>query len=221
VIRPLLDRPVAIRPALLASGAAAVAFVLLTVAVLRHSGPVVRIDTVISAAARRTAVHHPLWRSVMAAITVTGGTIVVTAVAAAGSLVLVWRGAWRRACFVAVVLAVTLSLRLLIADTVARPRPAGPMTAATGWAFPSGHAAASAAAALILVLIGWSSLGPGWKRRVVTGIAGVWAAVVGVSRVALVVHWPSDVLGSWLLVLAIVPASAVLWRVAFGRASGW
>jgi membrane-associated phospholipid phosphatase len=41
------------------------------------------------------------------------------------------------------------------------------------------------------------------------------------SRVALVVHWPSDVVGSWLLVLAIVPASAVLWHVAFGRASGW
>jgi hypothetical protein len=37
-----------------------------------------------------------------------------------------------------------------------------------------------------------------------------------VSRVALVVHRPTDILGSWLLVLAVVPPVAVVWQVAFG-----
>jgi undecaprenyl-diphosphatase len=217
VNRHLLDRPVAVRPALLASGAAAVAFLLLMLAVVRHSGPLVRIDAVISAAAYRTAVVHPLWRSIMAGITVTGSTIVITPLAAVGCLVLIWRGAWRHACFVAVTLAVTLMLRLFIVDAVDRPRPTDQLAPATGWAFPSGHTAASAAVALISALLGWRWLTSRRKRFLLTGVAGVWAAAVAISRVALVVHWPSDVLGSWLLVLAVVPASAVLWQAAFDR----
>jgi undecaprenyl-diphosphatase len=201
---------------LLVSGAAAVAFMLLTLAVLNDAGPVLRIDAVVMAEAHRTALRHPLWRSVMGAITMTGSTAVITPVAAVGCLVLVWRRAWQLACFVAVALAVTLLTRLLIVNAVARPRPAGQLTAATGWAYPSGHAAAAAAAALIAVLVCWPLLASGRSRLLLAAVASVWAAAVAVSRVALVVHWPTDVLGSWLLVLAIIPAVAALCQVAFG-----
>lgn len=220
MLRPL-NRPPAVRTALLVSGAAAVAFILLTLAVLRDAEPLVRLDTVVSAAAHRTAVQHPLWRSTMAAITVTGSTAVITPVAAVGCLVLLWRGRWRRACFVAVALVVTVLIRLLIVTSVARPRPLDQLAPATGWAFPSGHTAASAATALIAVLVCWPSLTSRQSRLLFAGAAAVWAAAVGVSRVALVVHWPSDVLGSWFLVLTVVPTLAVLWRAAFRRAGGW
>jgi undecaprenyl-diphosphatase len=212
------DRPIVVRPALVVSGAAAVAFLLLTVAVLRDVTPLVRVDAVVSASAHRTAVQHPLWRSIMEAVTVTGSTVVITPVAAVGCLLLLWRGAWRRACFVAVTLAIVLLLRLLIVETVARPRPVDRLAPATGWAFPSGHSAASAAAALIGVLVCWPWLASGWRRRLVTGLVAAWAVAIGVSRVALVVHWPSDVLGSWLLVLAVVPATAVGLPAVFRRA---
>jgi membrane-associated phospholipid phosphatase len=215
ILRPR-DRPSTVRPALLISGAATVAFLLLTLAVLRHAGPVLRVDALLAAEAHRTALRHPLWRSVMAAITVTGSTAVITPVAAVGCLVLVWRSAWPRACFVAVALTVTLLIRLLIVNAVGRPRPPGPLAPATGWAFPSGHAAASAATALIAVLVCWPLLTSGRSRLLLATVASTWAAAVAVSRVALVVHWPSDVLGSWLLVLAIIPAIAVLWQSVFG-----
>jgi undecaprenyl-diphosphatase len=215
ILRPL-DRSAAVRPALLVSGAAALAFLLLTLAVLNHAEPVLRVDAIVAAEAHRMALRHPLWRSVMEAITVTGSTVVITPVAAVGCLVLVWRGAWRRACFVAVALAATLLTRLFIVNSVARPRPTGQLTAAAGWAYPSGHSTASAAAALIAALICWPLLTSGRRRLLLIALASAWVAAVGVSRVALVVHWLSDVLGAWLLVLALVPAIAVLWRAAFG-----
>jgi undecaprenyl-diphosphatase len=146
----------------------------------------------------------------MAAITATGSTAVIAPLAAIGCLLLVWRRRWRRACFIAVALPVTIGLRLLVVTSVARPRPAHPLTGAGGWAFPSGHATASAAAALIAVLVCWPLLTSRRSRVLLGGTAATWAAAVGVSRVALGVHWPSDVVGAWLLVAALVPAVAVL-----------
>jgi undecaprenyl-diphosphatase len=88
----------------------------------------------------------------------------------------------------------------------------GGLAPAAGWAFPSGHTTASAAVALITVLVCWSMLRRRVSRVVLAGLAGAWAVAVGVSRVALVVHWPSDVAGGWLLVLAVVPMIALLLR---------
>lgn len=62
------------------------------------------------------------------------------------------------------------------------------------YSFPSGHAARSACVVLLLSPL----LPPGVAASTV-----VWAGLTGLARVALGAHFPSDVLGGWLVGLAL------------------
>jgi undecaprenyl-diphosphatase len=101
----------------------------------------------------------------------------------------------------------------------ARPRPSAHFALIrlpVPYAFPSGHAWASLLLAAILGLVLWRSLPRNWPVRVaiVSGVLAV-ALLVGASRVYLGVHWPTDVLGGWVLaVFSFVAVSAAyLWVV--------
>ncbi|GIF20555.1 undecaprenyl-diphosphatase [Actinoplanes tereljensis] len=202
-------------------GGAAVAFALLTAIVVGRVGPLLSFDGWISGAAHTVALAHPLWRATMLAVTATGSTVVLGPLAAVGCLILLAFGRWRPAVFAAVALTVTHTARLLVLIAVARPRPADRLAAASSYSFPSGHSTASAAFALVLVLVCWPLLKQRWSRVVLAVGAGAWAFAVGLSRVALVVHWPTDVLGAWFFVLVLVPGIALLFRTrAPGDAPG-
>jgi membrane-associated phospholipid phosphatase len=79
-----------------------------------------------------------------------------------------------------------------------RPDVALQVIRASGFAFPSGHAMASAAifGALAHVARGRAR---SWRRWVMPAVAAVLVALVGWSRIYLNVHYASDVLGGWLL----------------------
>ncbi|MBL7260215.1 phosphatase PAP2 family protein [Paractinoplanes lichenicola] len=190
----------------------AAAFVLLAVLVAAKADPVVSFDSWLSRAAHSAAIAAPLWRAAMAAVTVTGSTTVIGPLAALACLILLVRGRWRHAVFVVAALTITLGARLAVLNVVARPRPVDQLAPASSYAFPSGHTAASATAALVAVMVCWPMLRRRGSRIALAVVAGLWAVAVGVSRVALVVHWPTDVLGAWLFVLAVVP---VVWWVCF------
>jgi undecaprenyl-diphosphatase len=111
---------------------------------------------------------------------------------------------WLDAGVVAAAGAGTQLVAMAIREPVARPRPVDGFTRTDSWAFPSGHTLHSAVAVLILVHLLWPHLGSR-ARWLVTAAATVAAALVGVSRVMLLAHWPSDVLGGWLLALGLVP----------------
>jgi membrane-associated phospholipid phosphatase len=67
-------------------------------------------------------------------------------------------------------------------------------------AFPSGHATSSMAFAAAAVTLAW----PTRRRWQVLGVAAAFTFLVGLSRVALAVHYPSDILGGWALAIACV-----------------
>lgn len=91
--------------------------------------------------------------------------------------------------------AVTTEVAKFLAD---RPRPDTALVHALSTSFPSGHALGVMVAVLALLTLAWPRLHPrlrGWW--VVAGVLVVVA--IGVGRVVLNVHHPSDVLAGWAL----------------------
>jgi undecaprenyl-diphosphatase len=193
---------------------AATGLAVIAVAVVLRVGWVMRFDASVSASARAAALAHPAWRHVMYAVTWTANTTTLTPVAATAALLLLWRCRWRQACLVATAMIGTSAARLLLLNTIDRPRPSGQLAPSAGWAFPSGHTTGAATAAMLAVVIVRPLLRAAWSRNLLVALAGGWALAVGVSRVALVVHWPTDVVAAWLLVAVLVPSiTAALTRL--------
>lgn len=86
---------------------------------------------------------------------------------------------------------------LKIAFARARPEAALAHYEAHGYAFPSAHAGMSAVVFLTLGALVAPAVEDRRRRAVVLGAALLLALAVGASRVALGVHWATDVLGGW------------------------
>ena len=153
--------------------------------------------------------HREPWlTTTMEAITWLGSAWVLAPVVLALGLGL-WRrlGSRRPLMFLVLALGGSTLLAQLIKLLVARPRPDAGLVRALGYSFPSGHSTASAAGWLAVALVLFVVV-TSWGARValVTG-AVVIALLVGVSRVYLGVHEPTDVLGGWALGVMWVAAT--------------
>jgi len=139
------------------------------------------------------------------------GGVVLVPIGVGLVLVLLLLRQYRVAVVVAVALIGATVATDQIKDLVSRPRPPGdPLAPAVGYSFPSGHSLLSAVTYGLVVLVVWRSRLPLGLRRAVVAALVVLVFLVGLSRIALGVHYPSDVLAGWLAGIAIVATVAAL-----------
>lgn len=134
---------------------------------------------------------------------------------AAALLLAIWlvrrRHAWPVAIWVAVTMTAGGILGAVLKLLVGRHRPdlLEPVARASGYSFPSGHALNNALGAAVFVLVLLPLVRDHPVRR-----AALWTAAVVIplvtafTRVALGVHWTSDVVGGLLLGVGVVAAAA-------------
>jgi high-affinity K+ transport system ATPase subunit B/membrane-associated phospholipid phosphatase len=149
------------------------------------------------------ATHRLAWLTeCMEAVTYLGsGAFLAAGVIVGGLALRIRTGSWRPLLLLAYAAAGSGLLGAFLRWAIARPRPAVEWMAVstTGWGFPSGHTTASTAVygALAYLVAQTQSDWQGKVRWLTVG--ALIAFMVGVSRVYLGVHWPTDVIAGWAL----------------------
>jgi undecaprenyl-diphosphatase len=145
--------------------------------------------------------------------TALGGVAVITLLTSS-VVAFFWLSSMRRAAaYVAIACLGSLLISSGLKQLFDRPRPDLVPHGAHVYtsSFPSGHSTMAAAAYLTLGLVA-SQFVPRRRLKVLfIGVAMFVTAAVGISRVYLGVHWPSDVLAGWAVGLSW---ALVCWVVA-------
>jgi undecaprenyl-diphosphatase len=155
----------------------------------------------------------PHWlRGAVRDVTALGSTTIVSIV----SLIVLGFALLRRNFRLAVVIFGAagggLVLNTLLKELYDRPRPALPHVAGmTSFSFPSGHAMVSATIYLALAAVLAVREERLVLRAYLLAVGCALALMVGLSRIYLGVHYPTDVLGGWL--------AGVIWAVLCALAS--
>jgi undecaprenyl-diphosphatase len=207
-----------VRRALIGAAAAFSFFVALAWAV--SAGRLLRFDAALLGAFRRVADHDnplgPAWLEELFGDVTSLGSFTVLAALVAAVCGFLWLDAKRHAALLVLTSAIGGSLLATLLKTFfERPRPdlVSHLTDFSTASFPSGHAMLSATVYLTLgVLIARVQETRGLRIYPIL-VAIALAALIGVSRLYLGVHWPSDVLAGWTV--------GVGWALLCYAVAGW
>lgn len=146
---------------------------------------------------------------IMTVITMMGDTMVMTALALAILIWLVWHKAYRAAwaAGIAIVAAKLFELAMKLGIQRARPTELS-YSGASIFSFPSGHATMAAVIFGILAVLVSHSMGR-WGRALVYATCAVLVVAIAYSRLYLGAHWLSDVLAGLTFGLVMMAAFGV------------
>jgi membrane-associated phospholipid phosphatase len=193
-------RPAPVRPLLVVALSALALVAVLGAAVTAGVGPLLRLDRSLSAALYAGDGRSQLVETVLQVLTVPGLTVFRAAVLVPVLIWLVLRRAWWTVAWVLTAAALIAPITTALKELTGRIRPqfAGGGARYESLSFPSGHSSGVAALVTIALVLAWPRLTrPARRAWTAAGVALVF--VVGLTRVLLGVHYPSDVVAGWAL----------------------
>ncbi|MEV6845685.1 phosphatase PAP2 family protein [Actinoplanes sp. NPDC051411] len=190
-------------------------FVALMISVRLQWVPLSSVDRGIAADLNSAIANHAGWVRVMRALSWMGSTGVLFWITGGAALVLAVRRRFRLAGYLVITSlgAPVLDYSLKLAVGRLRPAVADPVAVGGGNSFPSGHALSSSVIYSALLLVFMPAV-PVRFRRPVVGAVGLLLVLIGFSRLALGVHFLSDVLGAWCLAAVWLGLTAYVFELS-------
>jgi membrane-associated phospholipid phosphatase len=207
---PARIRPQQMRTRFFLSGGLALIFSLLALLVYQDNGRAFSLDVALSSVVQ--SIPGSSFEAFMEFISLPGASLYLSVGLVLGaSLGLSLLGHRREAAVLFLCTAGSEALNVALKIVLQRPRPTPDLvtvfTPAPGYSFPSGHVLFYVSFFGCLFFLVLRVLRPGWVRAVLCLVCGGMVGLVGLSRVYLGAHWPSDVLagyliaGAWLLLV--------------------
>ncbi len=158
----------------------------------------------------------PALNGVAVDLTALGSPVVVTLVTIVGLAVLVMARSFSGAIYLATCAVGSAALTAILKPLIGRERPnlIPHLVEVSGRSYPSGHTVAAASVFLALAILACHRFNQPRSQVILLAMAAFIIAGVGLSRIYLGVHYPSDVLSGsflgagWALLLAAV----LVWR---------
>lgn len=185
-----------------------VVFVATLVAVLGQAHWLATADTSVLEPLHRFGIAHPGWVRAWDVLCTVFHPAVFRVLAWVWIIVALVRRQVRVALFLTLSVEVSGLLVVVLKALVDRPRPATALVFESSTSYPSGHALGVMAGVLGLLIVALPLMRLTWRTpALILGVVVVLA--IGIGRVVLNVHNPSDVLAGWSLgylwVLACLP----------------
>jgi undecaprenyl-diphosphatase len=140
----------------------------------------------------------PAFFRALSVITFVGSGLWLALATTAGAAILMWQRAWYRSLILVLTVPGGIALNLLLKTAFHRDRPLfeHPLLVLNSYSFPSGHTMGATLLYGLAAVLGFYWVRT-WRGRVGIGAAAISAVfLVGLSRIALGVHFLSDVLGA-------------------------
>lgn len=161
------------------------------------------------------AMANPFLDALMPVATDAGGFIGVPIITLVILALFVYKKEYRRAILVALSMAGAGVLNVVLKSVFERARPDlwDKLVHEASYSFPSGHSMMTAALGFALIVALWESRWRWWA----VGFAAIYVPFIGLSRLYLGVHYPTDVAAGWLVSGAWVMAVTLLMRSRLGH----
>ncbi|HVH22972.1 MAG TPA: phosphatase PAP2 family protein [Pseudonocardia sp.] len=177
---------------------------------------VITVDRSVVAALNRAVAPHPAVVTALHTVSLLGASVTCWIVLSTLALYVAVRRQLRLAAFIVVTGIGATALGPAVKQLVGRVRPVvdAPVAAVPGPGFPSGHTLGVTVMIGVLLLVLLPAARPGVRRPLI-GIGVALVVLVGFSRIALGVHFPSDVVAGaaiglgWL---AVTTSALHSWR---------
>ncbi|RZS90018.1 undecaprenyl-diphosphatase [Motilibacter rhizosphaerae] len=190
-----------------------VPFALALLAVRDRWSPLRRLDLDVASGLHRQAVGSRALVRFLEGVSDVFSPTSFEVVAVVVAVVLLLRRAPRLALWLALTVLLSDPLDTLVKELVRRSRPSfdHPVLVLHSWSFPSGHALGSVVGVGALLLVGLPAV-PRRARRPLIALGVAVVLLVGFARIALGVHYVSDVVGGWLLGASWLAATTAAFR---------